>query len=239
MKQPFLSVVIPAYNEEKRIGLTLSKVMGYAEAKGLSCEIVVADDGCRDNTEKVVRETVGTRMALQYLPGGVNRGKGHAVKRGMLAAIGDYALLTDADLSTPITELDKFLPLMNSVAAVLVGNRKTLGSSVVKHQPWLRENMGKVFTLLTNLMLGMRQSDFTCGFKVFGRVSRAEVFRRSRIERWGYDSEILFLAKRLGYNITDVPVIWENSEATKVNLVKDTLRSLKELVQIRWNGVGE
>jgi dolichyl-phosphate beta-glucosyltransferase len=237
MSTLFLSIVIPAYNEEKRIGASLSKVMDYMERKRLAYEFVIADDGCCDNTESVVKAVIGKRAPLNYLKGVSNRGKGNAVKRGMLAAQGDFALLTDADLSTPIEELDKFLPFMNSPEAVLIGNRKTRGALVRKHQAFIRENMGKVFTLLTNVILCMWQSDFTCGFKVFGRESRQRIFQVARIKRWGYDSELLFLARRFGYLLQDVPVVWDNSEATKVNLLLDTLRSFKELFEIRWNWV--
>jgi len=237
MSGVFLSIVIPAYNEEKRISASLVKIMDYMEGKKLSYEFVIADDGCRDNTESIVRSVAGKRALLQYLKSDVNHGKGNAVKRGMLAAKGDFALLTDADLSTPIEELDKFLPRMASPGTVLVGNRKTSGSLVRKHQRFIRENMGKVFTLLTNLILCMWQSDFTCGFKVFGREARERIFKAATIDRWGYDAELLFLAKRYGYTIGDVPVVWDNSEATKVNLVVDTMRTFKELFEIRWNGM--
>lgn len=237
MKQPFLSIVIPAYNEEKRIGASLEKILAYAEARAMACEIVIADDGCRDNTEKVVKEVVGTRMPLVYLKGGVNRGKGNAVKRGMQGSTGQFSLLTDADLSTPIEEFDKFIPLLTAPDAVVVGNRKTTGSNVIKRQNWLRENMGKGFTLFTNIILGMRESDFTCGFKVFGAQARERIFKSAIIDRWGYDAELLFLAKLYGYSIGNVPVIWENSEATKVNLVVDTARTFKELFEIRLNWV--
>lgn len=235
MTTPFLSIVIPAYNEEKRIRLSLVKIMDYLESRGLQYELVIADDGCQDNTEGVVKSVTQGRASVQYLKGEVNRGKGNAVKRGMLAARGEYALLTDADLSTPIEELDKFIPVMKSADAVLIGNRKTKGSEVRKHQNFIRENMGKVFTLLTNLSLGMWQSDFTCGFKVFGPESRKAIFSCARIDRWGYDAELLFIARRKGYALIDIPVVWDNSEATKVNLLLDTLRTFKELFLIRCN----
>ena len=235
MPTPFLSIVIPAYNEEKRIGASLTKIMDYMEQKKLSYELVIADDGCRDNTEAVVKSIVGNRAPLQYLKGEGNKGKGNAVKRGMIASQGDFSLLTDADLSTPIDELDKFLGAMKVPSAVILGNRKTSGANVRKHQAFIRENMGKVFTLLTNAILCMWQSDFTCGFKVFGRGARERIFGAATIDRWGYDAELLFLAKHYGYRMVDVPVVWDNSEATKVNLVVDTLRTFKELFEIRWN----
>jgi dolichyl-phosphate beta-glucosyltransferase len=237
MPDVFLSIVIPAYNEEKRIGASLEKIMNYMAGKKLSYEFVIADDGCRDNTKGAVRSVVGNKAQLQYLEGTGNKGKGNAVARGMRAARGDFALLTDADLSTPIEELDKFLPRMTSPGTVLVGNRKTRGANVRKHQNFVRENMGKVFTILTNIILCMWQSDFTCGFKVFGKAARERIFRAARINRWSYDAELLFLARRFGYVIQDVPVVWDNSEATKVNLLLDTMRSFKELFEIRWNWV--
>lgn len=232
---PFLAIVIPAYNEEKRIGSTLKLIAEYLSSKSLSHEYVISDDGCRDNTEGVVREALGGRAPLRYIKAEKNMGKGHAVKTGMLSSTAQFSLLTDADLSTPISELDKFLPLMDSDRAVVVGTRKTTGASVTKHQHFIRENMGKCFTLLTNAVLNMRQSDFTCGFKVFGSLARWQIFNRMRINRWGYDAELLFLAKCYGFAIREVPVVWANSEATRVNLALDTMRTFKELFEIRLN----
>ncbi len=237
MNDIFLSIVIPAYNEEKRIGSSLVKIMDYMEQKKVAYELVIADDGSRDNTENVARSVVGSRAALQYLRAETNKGKGNAVKRGMLAAKGAFSLLTDADLSTPIDELDKFVPIMAKPDSVIIGNRKTKGANVRKHQDLIRENMGKVFTMLTNVILCMWQSDFTCGFKVFGHSARERIFKAAIIDRWGYDAELLFLARRYGYTIKEVPVVWDNSEATKVNLLLDTLRTFKELFEIRMNGL--
>lgn len=239
MSEIFISVVIPCYNEEKRIGSTLDSVIDFFKEQNLTFEIVVADDGSIDKSKEVVlkRATDGTNIS--FLESSVNRGKGNAVKRGMLAAIGNYALLTDADLSTPITELKHFLPLLNNdnKEQILIGTRKTTGANVTKHQPFIRENMGKVFTFLTNFILHMHQTDFTCGFKLFPIATRSKIFESSAIDRWGYDSEILFLAKIYKYRILEIPVVWENSEATKVDLIKDTLRSFKELLDIRVNQI--
>jgi len=234
-RAPFLSIVIPAYNEEKRIGASLALMLDYLSSRPFSYEFVVSDDGCTDRTEEVVRQALGGTALLRYIKSDRNMGKGHAVKVGMLNSSARFSLLTDADLSTPVAELDKFLPFMNDEKAVLVGTRKTQGAHVLKHQHFVRENMGKCFTHLTNLILWMRQSDFTCGFKVFGALSRWQIFNRLRINRWGYDAEVLFLAKYYNFFIREIPVTWSNSEATRVNLALDTARTLKELFEIRWN----
>ncbi|OGJ89100.1 MAG: hypothetical protein A2268_08875 [Candidatus Raymondbacteria bacterium RifOxyA12_full_50_37] len=236
--QPFLSIVIPAYNEERRIGASLEAIKAYLASKAWRYEIVIADDGCSDNTEQVVRSILGANGPLIYLKGGQNQGKGNAVKRGMLASTGEFSLLTDADLSTPIEEFDKFLVHLTSADSVVTGTRKTIGANVTKHQAFIRENMGKCFTLFTNVILSLGQSDYTCGFKVFGQAARQRIFSAARIDRWGYDSEIFFLAKLFGFTVTEVPVVWANSEATRVNLLLDSARSFKELFEIRWNQAG-
>ena len=162
-------------------------------------------------------------------------GKGFAVRKGMLASTADYSLLTDADIATPLTEINKFLPFIKAGLDVVVGTRKNGHSTVTVHQPLLRENMGKVFTALSRLVLGVNVTDFTCGFKVFKKEARTAIFKRAVINRWGYDSEILFLAHKLGYNMVERSVAWADQKNTKVKLLVDTFNSLKELLEIRLN----
>jgi dolichyl-phosphate beta-glucosyltransferase len=231
----WLSIVIPAYNEEKRIGDSLRKILMFLENKPFPAEFVIVDDGSTDATEQIVKQSIIGKASLKYLKSEKNMGKGHAVKQGMLASEGTFSLLTDADLSTPIEELEKFLPHMKTPNDVLIGNRKTKGAAMLKKQSFIRENMGKCFTHFTNLVLLMRQSDYTCGFKVFGAGARKRIFGAQRINRWGYDAEVLFLAKLYKLTITEIPVVWYNSEATRVNLALDTFRSIKELFEIRRN----
>lgn len=237
MKKLFLSVVIPAYNEGNRIRSSIEKIAAYTETLPRSCEIIVVDDGSQDHTDAEV-ETISKAIPnLRYHKSEQNRGKGHAVRQGMHLSQGEFSLLTDADLSTPIKELNKFLPAMNGPEAVLIGNRKIPGSEITRHQRGLRENMGKFFTLTGNIVLGMKQSDFTCGFKVFGAEARNRIFSVQKINGWAYDAEILFLAKKFGFQIEDIPIIWKNSETTKVRLLSASIFSFSDLIKIRWNSL--
>ena len=235
MKKLFLSVIIPAFNEENNIQSTIAKIASYTETLPHSCEIIVVDDGSKDHTGAQVKQISKTIPNLKYLKSAQNQGKGHAVRQGMLSSQGQFSLLTDADLSTPIEELEKFLPGMKGPKAVLIGNRKIPGAKITRHQSSFRENMGKAFTLAGNLVLGMKQSDFTCGFKIFGAEARNVIFNVQKINGWAYDAEILFLAKKFGFQIEDVPVIWENSEITKVKILSASIFSFSDLLKIRWN----
>jgi len=234
-EHPYLSTVIPAYNEEKRIGKTLDGMFEFLTAKSFSTEILVVDDGSTDRTSDVVKSYKGRKIDLELIGYEKNRGKGFAIKTGMLAARGEYALFTDADMSTPIEMLDRFEPHMKESTDVIIGTRKTTGAYVAKHQPFYRENMGKVFTWLSNRLLGLDTTDFTCGFKCFHRRTIEPVFGNQRIDGWGYDTEIIFIARRKGFRITEVPVTWYNDEATRVKLWKNVFTCLAELYQIRNN----
>ncbi len=233
--EPFLSVVIPAYNEERRIGRTLEGMLAYLGRKQFPSQILVVDDGSRDRTGEVVRSFQGRAVPVELVVSPRNMGKGHAVKVGMLAAAGRYRLFADADMSTPIEMFDRFEPLLAQDADVVIGTRKTRGAYVGKRQPFYRENMGKVFTLLSNLAFGLRLSDFTCGFKCFHRRTAQPVFGNQRIFGWGYDTEILVIARRKGFRIQEVPVDWFNDEATRVRLLKNVFTSLAELARIYRN----
>ena len=231
-----LSIVIPAFNEANRIGPTLVAAYAYFRELIPDHELLVVDDGSRDNTSGLVRQLQTEQIpTLRLLANGRNMGKGGALQHGMLAANGDYLLFCDADQSTPFTEMEKFLPAMEQKEPVVIGTRKSDGADVKKHQPWLRETMGKGFTVLSRAMIGVKVSDFTRGFKLFSRDAAQAIFRRQRIYDWSFDSEILHIAAKLGYNITEVPVTWINSEDTRVNLVRDTINSFKGLLRIRYN----
>lgn len=215
-----LSVVIPAYNEAKRLprALTIAK-------KHPDWEFIFVNDGSTDATAELIKQT-----KFKLIGYSKNQGKGYAVKLGVKAATGAYILITDVDFSTPLTELPK---LTKQIADIVIGSRKTPGAQITKHQPILREWLGKQFTNLTNLWLGTNVSDVTCGFKLFQAPVAKKLFGLSKIKRWGYDAEILYLAKKLKFSIAEVPVVWHNDERTKVALLPDILRSLWDLILIR------
>ncbi|HVN37685.1 MAG TPA: dolichyl-phosphate beta-glucosyltransferase, partial [Myxococcota bacterium] len=221
-----LSLIVPAFDEGRRIGASLRHISSYLEARTPLSEIVVVDDGSRDRTAEIVRELapgLGVPVCLaRYAP---NRGKGAAVKLGFALARGDRIVFMDADLSTPIEMLEPLLCQLDAGSDVVIGSRKMPGAHIAVRQPWLRETLGKVFTWLVHYSIAPF-SDVTCGFKGFRSAAGREVFARARVERWSFDAEILMLARRLGYRIAELPVRWEDRAASKVRLRRDVIGSL-------------
>lgn len=230
-----LSIVIPVFNESARIGKTFAALEKLTLPTSLTLdEIIFVNDGSTDNTELSIKNSaLKNKFNIKLLSYKENRGKGYAVRQGMLASTADYTLLTDADMSTPFEELAKFEKYVAKNADVMIGTRKNGHSTVIVHQPLHRELMGKCFTKLSQLILNTWVTDFTCGFKLFSRQATLELFPKAQIERWGYDSEIIFLARKAHYPIYEVPVKWSNDQRTKVNLLGDSIQSLKELLIIR------
>lgn len=223
---PTISVVVPAYNEEARLGASLDRIRTSLP----NAELLVVDDGSVDETAALAR-----RKGVRVLGYPTNRGKGFALRTGMLAASGDRILFTDADLSTPIEEFPKLAARLDQGFDIAVGSRKMRGARLLRRQPRFRETLGKGFTFLSQMALAVRLSDFTCGFKLFTRASARDIFRRLSTDRWGFDSEVLFLAARRGYRVAEVPVTWSDDRHTKVDLRRDVLRSLLDLCRIRTN----
>jgi dolichyl-phosphate beta-glucosyltransferase len=230
-----LSVVIPAYNEATRIAEPLRRIDRYLREREPSSELVVVDDGSTDGTSEVVRRVAAELdTPVVVVPSSPNRGKGRAVKLGVLRARGQAILVTDADLSTPIEELDKLYQLIRSGAAVAIGSRRLRGAAVEVRQPIVRETMGRIFSWLTQRLL-VDLSDITCGFKLFRRDAAREIFSRVTLDDWSYDAEALYLAKRLGCDIREAPVRWRDCPGTKVNRGRDAIRSAIGLGRIRLN----
>jgi glycosyltransferase involved in cell wall biosynthesis len=221
-----LSIVVPAFNEEKRLGPSLDRILAFCP----DAQIIVVDDGSRDRTEQVARDR-GVRVERHA----ENRGKGFSLRVGMLAASGNRILMTDADLSTPIEELPHLEAQLDRGVDLAIGSRKMPGARLLRRQSLLRETLGKGFTFLSQLALGVRVRDFTCGFKLFTRDSARHLFSKLTVDRWGYDSELLFLAGRRGYRIVEVPVTWTNDLETRVRLGADVVQSLADLARIRLN----
>src|SRR3989344_2725402 len=229
-----LSVVIPAYNEELRIARTVREIAEYLSNNHYDYEIIVVDDGSKDKTADAVDMLkLGNVKVLKH---GKNRGKGAAVKTGMLAAKGDYLLFTDADHSTPIQELEKFMPCIKKFD-VVIGSRSIKGSHVEERQPIYRMLLGKIFNKIVRVITVRGIIDTQCGFKLFTRRSAREIFRRQLLDRWSFDVEVLYIARKHGFEITEVPVKWSNRKESRVDPLKDSIRMLRSLFVIRWNDI--
>ena len=233
-----LSIIIPAFNEENRLPKTLEAVIAYVQSRPDRTEIIVVDDGSSDRTAEIANSYRQSHPLLRVVSNGGNRGKGYSVRRGMFEATGEIALFTDADLSTPIQEADKLLAAIrerNFDAAI--GSRAVDRSLIQVHQSTIREMAGIIFNRMVQWILGLRISDTQCGFKAFRREPAHVIFEQQRIERFGFDPEILFLAGRHGLRVAEIPVRWSHDAATKVNVTADGIRMFLELVLIRWNAV--
>jgi glycosyltransferase involved in cell wall biosynthesis len=234
-----ISIVIPAYNEEQRLPSTLSAVFSYLGAREWRfAEVLVVDDGSSDGTARVVEEFSRWHPQLRLLKNPGNRGKGYSVRHGVLEAGGEWVLFTDADLSAPIEELDKLLAACRERrASVAIGSRALDRSLIVVHQSFLRENAGRIFNLLLRLATGLPFHDTQCGFKLFEVAAAREVFRRQRLERFGFDAEVLFIARLLGYHSLEVPVRWSHAEGTKVRMFRDSSAMFLDLARVRLNQI--
>ncbi len=233
-----LSIVIPAYNEEKRLGRALGLLRDYFASRRMDIgqiEILVVDDGSTDGTARIAQEWASALPRLRLLSNGNNRGKGYSVRHGMLEARGRIALFTDADLSSPIEESEKLLAAIRAGNDVAIGSRALDRSLIAAHQSRFREFAGIIFNGFVRLFTGLPFHDTQCGFKAFVREPSRIVFEQQRIERFGFDPEILFLARRHGLRVLEVPVRWAHDAATKVHVLRDSLLMFGDLAFIRWN----
>jgi dolichyl-phosphate beta-glucosyltransferase len=231
---PTYSIVIPAYNESSRIGTTLEKVLAYVHAQNWDCEVVVVNDGSRDNTAEIVRSFAAKDPILHLIENPGNRGKGYSVRNGMLHAQGKIVLFSDADLSSPIEEASKLFQALESGADIAIGSRWLRAETQTRRQPIHRQLFGRVFNLLLRLTLGLHYADTQCGFKAFKRRAVEAIFPMQRIERWGFDPEILFLARKLGFQVKEVPVAWGHSGETRIHPLIDGSKMFLEMLRIRW-----
>ncbi len=233
-----ITFVIPVYNEEKRLDKTIKALKEVKLPAGLKLEkIIFVNDGSTDKTVQVIEKVAKSKtiaFPISLLTYKQNKGKGFAIRQGMRIASSDYNLFFDADMSTPLSELKKFMPFMDKNIPVLVGTRKNGKSTVVVHQPRMRELLGKGFTKITQISLNCWVTDFTCGFKAFSRKATLAIFSQSTINGWGYDAEILYLATKQGFSLQEIPVLWSNDERTKVKLYKAIPQTLSEIVTILY-----
>ena len=234
--QPIVSIIVPAYNEAARIGDSIEKIAAFMRQSPFSCELIVVDDGSRDNTAEVVQRV--RAKGLRLVRNDRNQGKGYTVREGVRAARGKYVLFTDADLSAPIEELNKLLDVaVKDGVDVVIGSRAIDRNYIEKHQSRLRELGGIVFNLMVRLLLGLRLHDTQCGFKLFQRERSLPVFEKQTTFGFGFDAELLFLAVRYGLTVEETPVRWSHAEGSKVRLLRDGLRMFTDLVRIRWNAI--
>jgi len=229
----FLSIVIPAYNEEKRLGPSLEKIRGYLAAKSYAAEIIVVDDGSTDRTAEVAGAALEGRLPYRVLRRDKNQGKGFSVREGVLAAAGQVILFTDADLSTPIEELEKFIQRLDEGFDMVIGSRALPGCDIRVPQAAPREALGKFFNRLVRLLVMKGCLDTQCGFKVFRRGAAMDLFSRLQSRGFAFDVEILVLAGKLGYRVGEVPVIWCNSPPSRVRIFRSSWQMLRELWRIR------
>lgn len=234
---PQYSIVIPAYNEAERLGATLDKILEYVQARELSVEIVVANDGSRDRTAEIVNSCAARNPIVRLVENPGNRGKGYSVRNGMLHARGQILLFSDADLSSPIEESEKLFRSLDDGADVAIGSRWVHAELQTQRQPLYRQLFGRVFNLLLRITLGLKFKDTQCGFKAFNRKAAELLFPRQRIDRWGFDPELLFLAKRFGLKVSEVPVAWAHSPGTRISPLTDGMKMFVEMLRIRWYGI--
>lgn len=228
-----LSVVIPAYNEERRLGPSLERIFAYLKSRKKPFEVLVVDDGSSDSTAPLVRRLMKTHKGLRLVMNGGNRGKGASVKHGVEQAKGDSILMSDADLSTPIEALSDLEAALKH-ADIAIGSRAIDRGRITKRQPFYREFGGRFFNLLVRALTVDGISDTQCGFKLFKAGPARKIFALQRVPRFGFDVEALYVARKMGLKIEEISVAWENSPETKVRPVRDGLRTFLDLALIRW-----
>jgi dolichyl-phosphate beta-glucosyltransferase len=231
---PTYSIVLPAYNERERIAGTLDRILAYATERGWKAEIIVVNDGSNDDTAEIVGGYAQKHPGLRLLENPGNRGKGYSVRHGMLQARGSILLFSDADLSSPIEEADKLFAAIVKGADIAIGSRWLDRELQIRRQPLQRQLFGRIFNLLLRIVLGLQFKDTQCGFKAFTRRSAQVIFPLQKIERWGFDPELLYLAGKFGFAVAEVPVAWSHREGTRINPVRDGILMFGEMLRVRW-----
>jgi dolichyl-phosphate beta-glucosyltransferase len=228
------SIIVPAYNESRRISQTLENIVSFTHAQSWNAEVLAVDDGSSDGTPAMISEFAAAHPEVRLLCNPGNRGKGFAVRNGMMNARGDLLLFTDADLSSPIAEAAKLFAALEQGADVAIGSRWLDASLQFVRQPLRRRIFSRSFNLFIKLLLGLPFRDTQCGFKAFTRPAAAVIFPRQRIHRWGFDPEVIYIARRQGLKVTEVPVAWGHDERSTIHPFRDGLRMGIEALKIRW-----
>jgi dolichyl-phosphate beta-glucosyltransferase len=233
---PELSIIIPAYNEERRLPASLERIAEYIRQSGRVTEVLIVDDGSSDRTAAVAQSFQSSIPGLRVIPNGRNRGKGYSVRHGMIEAHGEIVLFSDADLSAPIEEADKLIAALKT-NDVAIGSRALDRSLISVHESPLREFAGIIFNKIVRIVLRLPFVDTQCGFKAFRRERSRIIFQQQRIERFGFDPELLYLARHHGLKSVEIPVRWAHSPATKVNMLRDSVQMFLDVFTIRWNAL--
>jgi glycosyltransferase involved in cell wall biosynthesis len=231
------SIVIPAYNEGARLGATLEKALAYIVQRAWDAEIIVVNDGSSDNTGEIVHSYAAGNPTLRLLENPGNRGKGYSVRNGLLHARGEILLFSDADFSSPIEEMEKLVAALKDGADIAIGSRWLRSDLQTRRQPLYRQLFGRVFNLLLLVVLGLNFKDTQCGFKAFTRQTAKTIFPLQSIDRWGFDPELLYLAKKFEFKVAEVPVAWAHREGTRISPLRDGAMMFLEMLKIRWNAL--
>jgi glycosyltransferase involved in cell wall biosynthesis len=237
LERPFISIVIPAYNESARIGKALNEVLRCVHERNWHAEILVVNDGSTDSTAAVVDHFTQLHPEVRLLNNLQNRGKGFSVRHGVLHAVGEIVMFTDADLSAPMEEAERLFHALEEGADIAIGSRWLERNRQTLKQPLYRQLFGRCFNAITRLVMGLPFADTQCGFKAFRRPVAQTIFQLQRIERWGFDPELLFIALKRGYKVKEVPVTWGHDERSRLSYLKDGLKMLEEIAYIRWEAL--
>jgi glycosyltransferase involved in cell wall biosynthesis len=233
--EPAYSIVIPAYNESARLGASLEKILSYIEQQGWAAEVIVVNDGSSDDTADIVRRFAQKNPAVRLVDNPGNRGKAYSVRNGILQARGKMVIFSDADLSSPIEEAPKLLQALADGADIAIGSRWVRPELQTQRQPLHRQFFGRVFNLGLRVVLGLKFKDTQCGFKAFQQPAAQKIFSLQKIDRWGFDPEVLFLARKFGFRVEEVPVAWADCGGTRFHPLRDGSRTFLEVLHIRWN----
>jgi dolichyl-phosphate beta-glucosyltransferase len=231
------SIIIPAYNESARIGGTLAAVIRCVEDRNWDAEVLVVNDGSRDDTTAIVDAFSTQHPMVRQIHNDRNRGKGYSVRNGMLQAVGSIVMFTDADLSSPMEEAERLFNAIRDGADVAIGSRWLDRGRQTVHQPLYRQFFGRCFNAVTRMIMRLPFADTQCGFKAFTHSAAQTVFQLQRIDRWGFDPEILFIALKRGYKVREVAVTWGHDERSRISYLRDGIQMLEELVYVRWNAL--
>ena len=234
---PKYSIVIPAFNETARIPATLEAVIACIRENSWDAEVIVVNDGSTDSTAQLVLDMARVAPEIRLLENPGNRGKGYAVRNGILHALGDIVMFTDSDLSAPMNEAERLFAAIDGGADIAIGSRWLASSRQTHRQPLYRQFFGRCFNAVCRMVMRLPFADTQCGFKAFTRAAAQTIFQLQTIERWGFDPEILFIALKRGYKIQEVPVSWAHDARSRMSYLRDGLQMLKELVIVRWNAL--